>query len=1126
MSFLNRLPSWFREDPLAETIDIETEFDKVNSYVGDFLSRFVKQPQQIWTSYKPKDFIFTGNIEESIPIDITGSFQANFDFTLEDVSEIGGYTTAVNGPINISDGANTITVNTDLPKLGTLELNPQGRVKVNGQEIFNSTLNSVTQAINDTNIPIGVITGYKKLMQIFKPEVSSLEGIIIKIAKVVGAIDDLNVQLYELSDTFVPTYLIDDYTIPNESLLAPDSDIIIPFNDQLNVTKYYAFIIRRLGPLSNESYFVLEGSSEPFLVTSSYTTLQSWNVTASIDTWVNAINALYFEILTPITEGTLPLINPPIGNITVNQSSIANNASVNLTCVSNNLELDTIYARSTALPIYPLKEMDIVLDGTIIPINVSFYTEDEETTISPDDLKTYYEENLKGIYLLDTLNASITLNDFTNFSNANTVLNIAPRSGLLESGEYTLIFAEGSLTDNDNNPLNYCSIDFVTNGAVEIYDPSGNIDEMVVDRNVLAVVFNEPIQISNLSKIELKYNNGTILKTQTFQKAQKQYCNFMSVSADEIPEGLITQLPFKIYLETSWYGFEQTIKKGFPQDSTDEDNIYWPNEVLDEHATTYGLFRRTYRDDIEPWEYRTTYPVGYPFIEEQDYQVEKRILNEYATRSDKNSFIYLQDGEENNFIELKCKISGISNIEVYGYNDIDGSTKIKATYISKEKVKIIEVYSFIDGLSLTKDINNNSEILSAIYLNNADTLLLYDVQNIITEGIYPTYGLIRSEIHSYLGVIPSIKDMIDYCLVWDKKTWNNYLWSGDIYSQGVFRVDIPFPPSNFVWLTEDEIVSIMNRCKKVGTRALSAYSVESQVSLGEMSINVGAPESIVPISLYLLFHNLFAGMCIFTDPATSCPIAWPLADLIMSLNANISASCVKENESLSMSMGINTIGTILNPDVYITNDFNEDILVNTTIVDNNVELALPGIQNISLNATQATDIQTSNSSLKWSYLSNIAHANNYVVGQTSTISGATTDTINTTNFGFTIPTNAIITGITVTISANLANVGGLETNGYVSLNNQTVIETTVLSGWNRAYFGYVGDWEDNIPQPPTFWGLDGITPEEINDGISAQLYFSPINTSLNMLVDWVYIDVFYQIDSGTITSSRINLIGG
>lgn len=184
----------------------------------------------------------------------------------------------------------------------------------------------------------------------------------------------------------------------------------------------------------------------------------------------------------------------------------------------------------------------------------------------------------------------------------------------------------------------------------------------------------------------------------------------------------------KFYIEVGYYGIEKTAFRGFPVDPESLDPTYLPNSELDYKATENQLFRRVYRDDIEPWEYGNTFPVGYPYPIEQDYWLEKRILEEY------------------------------------------------------------------------------------------------------TE-VFPTYGLLKSEIHSYLGVIPTLRSMIENVLIWDEGNWDEKVWGGDDYDQGVFQVEIPIEdiPSNFRLLSIEELLRIINRCKILGTKGIPVYVYDAPV---------------------------------------------------------------------------------------------------------------------------------------------------------------------------------------------------------------------------------------------------------------------------------------------------------
>jgi hypothetical protein len=99
---------------------------------------------------------------------------------------------------------------------------------------------------------------------------------------------------------------------------------------------------------------------------------------------------------------------------------------------------------------------------------------------------------------------------------------------------------------------------------------------------------------------------------------------------------------------------------------------------------------------------------------------------------------------------------------------------------------------------------------------------------------YNEYGLLRSEIYNYLGVIPEVKKLIDYCLIYDEREWDQYVWGGDDFMPAVMQVRIPVDaiPSNFNQLTNDELQAICDRCKPFGTKCIPLYSINKSVRVG------------------------------------------------------------------------------------------------------------------------------------------------------------------------------------------------------------------------------------------------------------------------------------------------------
>lgn len=1029
MSYRTRQPKWYRNDGIVQSINKESEEIKVGSY-HDFERRYVKQPMQIWCKFKPKTYTFMGT--NTIPIDITGSYPAMFNFTFTAENDI-------TDDIVISDGTNTITIFTEVPAGYTFELSPQGRVKIDGKEIRH--IYDQEQSITDRDIPFGVINGNRKLMQIFSPDSPDLIGIEIQFSRIIGAQDGLTIELYELNADAELHIKINEYYLTNENLRKNPSglfNIVIPFIETLDITKQYAFVIKRRSAHSDTTYFVLRGTED------TNGTLKYWDG----DKWITSSEILYFKTLSPVISGTLPIINPPIGEIITNIPD-------EITLVSENLELDKIYARSTALPVYPLQKMSIYLD------------------------------------------------------------------------------------------------------------------------------------------------DGTLLKTKEFKLKQHQYCYMMIITAEELNllDISIEKLPFKVYLETEWYYFEHSIKRGFPQLSLDEDSKYWPNEKLDLLAERYQLFRRKYREDILPYEYIDTSPIGYPFTEEQDYMLEKRILDEYPTRSDvkKTAHLYDEIGQ-NKLVELKSKIPGVNNIEIYTYNleteiyesnyscldgsgnlstpsfivvslinpndeiiinqavptenslgnysygyqfsldamdgnwifkweiakdsglvtvyesvNIDGSivgNRVNITLTTREKEIITEDYLFIDSIKFMDKINDISQILSAKYLNNATSLLLYNIEYINTEGVYPTYGLISAEIHSYLGVIPTIKDMVDYCLVYDRKTWNNFLWSGDIYSPAVFRVDIPKPPSNFSWLTHDEIKAIIKRCKKVGTEVISAYSTEVKVGLN-LLLDIDPPETIITRDF-----NLGIGL----------EIGDALVNLPIPLNVEITEMEVIQNFDVAFNISLETQVSLISE--LFSQTTNTEFTVNNfkgTKINGSGSEAYIDLDNSTISdtgykhATVAQNLPRVDGTLGWTNLSTIAIDGQYIIGETNTTgSGKATRLLSTSGFAHNIPSDAFVTGIKVLISADSSQPGGSTAYCTLRAGEYTSEEKSASApqGWNQITFG----------GSTAMWELNARGSDINGNNLKVELYFDTVGNNQRIQVDWVNVEIYWRNGSGSFTTERIVLV--
>ena len=234
---------------------------------------------------------------------------------------------------------------------------------------------------------------------------------------------------------------------------------------------------------------------------------------------------------------------------------------------------------------------------------------------------------------------------------------------------------------------------------------------------------------------------NTIIKTKKFKIAHKYYCYLTSIDAADIPipdnlENL------NLTLNTQWHWFDKQYTMTFPQTASTI------NTDLDSHAKALGMFRRQYRTDLKYYEYKDTYPLGYPYSIEQDYQLEKRLMNEYVRNAENCNKVYLYDVNKNPIIELESKLPSTDLIDVY----LKEGNKIELTCFTQEKETITESYTFTNSIDTVKTINQSSDLLSATTLNRADTLLVNKVEILRPQGIYERWGLLASEIYGYLGV--------------------------------------------------------------------------------------------------------------------------------------------------------------------------------------------------------------------------------------------------------------------------------------------------------------------------------------------------------------------------------------
>lgn len=613
--------------------------------------------------------------------------------------------------------------------------------------------------------------------------------------------------------------------------------------------------------------------------------------------------------------------------------------------------------------------------------------------------------------------------------------------------------------------------------------------------------------------------NGTEQNSMSFKEPERYNCYILKTDPSTISTIPYNLEDLIITLETAWHYFDKTVTIGFPKKKDSENELFLPNESLDKIAKGLGMFRREYREDLQYYEYEHTYPLGYPYPIEQDYWLEKRLLNEYVRREDVVDSVFLYSEDNLKIIELSSKIPSAEDVEIYTKANTEGLSVILVNTFFKDRTSIQESYTFEkDASTLVDLINSESEILVAKCLNNADSLLLNKVEIIQPQGIYGRFGLLASEIYGYLGVYPTIKDMVDYTLIWDKRTWGNWVWGGGDYLPGVYRVDIPYPsPSNFKSLEAEEIEGIISRCQKLGTRGLFAYTTETSATL---ALETSLLESGYEIDVEEL--ELYSYTCVRTeDPDTEAPsfVCFPPLEASPSIEVDTTTEMEYEfdgNVSIEISASASMIFEALSLDT--VSDFKRigasDLVVRKIGDNPYVTIDTETTNTVVSTATTGWNQSRKPTTLPWYDPSKI-YASGYAHCKTAT-AWVETDYLMAGGFNLDIPDNAKVIGINIrmSVNANQTNTSPIWCRNEIRTANgigTKAYQIPTPSGWVERNIGTMLDT----------WGLN-LKGSDINgDNLKVGFIFGAVQPGYYVQIDWVRVTVAYKIQEGTFVTQLI-----
>ena len=199
-------------------------------------------------------------------------------------------------------------------------------------------------------------------------------------------------------------------------------------------------------------------------------------------------------------------------------------------------------------------------------------------------------------------------------------------------------------------------------------------------------------------------------------------------------------------------------------------------------------------------------------------------------------------------LEHEINIYNFEKTHRYFRYELDGDGNLfkffNAGDISKRTVDFdphrysaIETYRGNNLKKLVEDIKNNSKYVEPELLRIGTNKLANKGYEMYPNGFINRFGLLKSEVHHYTGQFPIITNLVDYAMRWDIDNWDEKVWTGDIYQNGVFDLSIDYAkiPTNFNILELQNPIgnlqALADKVKPVGTKAICYYSASVQFEL-------------------------------------------------------------------------------------------------------------------------------------------------------------------------------------------------------------------------------------------------------------------------------------------------------
>jgi PKD repeat protein len=1135
MSYLSRMPPWYQRDPMNVSINMETEKIKLRSYVDSLLSRYVKQPQEIWQTFEETDLVSEAYGNNGILFVTKGHYPIMPQFNISTSSN------AVSGPLNLTWGSSVFSIDIDIPANQTLEIYPNQTVVLNGTEVLYKA--GYAQSDDSQTINLGKISENRELIQVLPKE--TCDRIFVEIGGMKGSPLDgieFSIGILNPDNTFAP---LEELIVSSDAISTYGGNSFIyelPFSIPDDI-ETYALRTRRTGEHNNDNYYTLCCSG----ITCDLKLLnwdgKQWSIT-TLDLynsgWNTILPNLFLELGSPLVSGNYPTLEGTNSNVILNVSGTT------FTGTARTVELDTIQTRSNALPVYPLKAIKICTEDGIVLKSVSFKEKDRQTCYMMNITK----EEIESVLIPGSIDTFVQVNALPwkvflqtewyhfEFSKRKgfpaTLSNTDP---VYRLNEFLDIHAEGYSmfrrqyrTDilpyeyADTFPIGYPFADeqdfYLEKRLLEEYaGRSDACDQLYLyDTEKTPMTWNwdfgDGVGTSTEQNPTYKYStNDTypVTLTVTDENGSSTCVNQVTVNSASIimPVASFTantdvvETPLIIRFSDTSQNIPTTWSWDFGDGGTSNEQN--PTYIYSEAGTYIVTLTVSNENGSSTCINNVAVDIPDTAPPAASFNTSKAGLIV--------SFFDTSVETPDRIIQLSCKLPGIHNIEI-DVNNTDDETIINIIDVSTEKFVTTESYEYLNAsnpfssIKFKRDITENSEILDAKVIQYSETIA-NSINYLNIQGNYPRKGLLASEVFGYFGVFPTIKNMMDYTLVWNDgdtsnpqgtnigKIYDVFAWGGDQFAPGVFQLNIPLPlPSNFNYQTSDEIVTTLNQSRTLGTTIIPNYETIINLDLG---LSLNAPEIGIEtapmdmqLGVYLTGGNgsvdvFFPSFKVTTEIGINRFIS---IDASIGFSASVEVAKMISEEIIDFSAGLFK-GTVLNS--------SGDIEVDQTIYSVNQDATSGVYQNVS------------GGSLYWYNANNISVANGSSYSATST-SWKQTGGLEAKGFGFNIPADAQITGIIVTWTQNAPQASNQPLGAGCILGTKKGSKTLAKSTTH-------GTKSYSVGSSSSTWGFTGLTGADINgNNLTFTLTLGDLVPKYNVTVYHpISIKIYYQLTTGTFT---------